>query len=431
MSRPTPSLPTPVKPSTSTATHVQTVVHVKSEVSSPEVEPEMASVKPETASRASKLASSSTNQRRASIDTHVTSLNTETAGVKPEMARPPTEWVGTELKDESAQAYMVAPTADTLSAYLVGETTVDGTVLPPNHVFQQTWTLKNPGPADWPKGCCIRLVGGDNMRNVDTAHPVSVADLDRAIKSDSLPLALGTDVHRSFTVTLKTPKKRGRYISYWLLTTPDRVRFGPKLWCEINVQHDARPDPSIVDSDLARPETGVVAKTTLTPTHVDRPTSWVRGSGSPPQGATDASAADHGLNGGRSSPLAADVDSSLPLRGRYVRACTLNGPRDAQSPERPQVEHIEDVGKARDDSLKVEESTMIFPKLEKESPASSDGGRRAPEVQVDEEQSEGEQVMLDDEESDVEDDFLTDEEYDILDASDEEVLVDGPKAVAP
>ncbi|KAI9883857.1 MAG: hypothetical protein M1823_004368 [Watsoniomyces obsoletus] len=132
----------------------------------------------------------------------------------------------------------VVPAADALNAHFKQDTIADGTVLPPNHVFRQTWILRNPGPADWPQGCSVRFVGGDNMRNIDTAHPISVADLEKSVESDVLPLALGVGLHWSFTVTLKTPKRRGKYISYWRLTTPEGIKFGHKLWCEIDVQGD-------------------------------------------------------------------------------------------------------------------------------------------------------------------------------------------------
>jgi len=74
---------------------------------------------------------------------------------------------------------------------------------------------------------------------------------------------------------------------------------------------------------------------------------------------------------------------------------------------------------------------MIFPKLEKESPASSiheEVMAAEPEpAREDEEDFEefGENILEDDE---TDDGFLTDEEYDILDASDEEFLVEQEKA---
>jgi len=75
---------------------------------------------------------------------------------------------------------------------------------------------------------------------------------------------------------------------------------------------------------------------------------------------------------------------------------------------------------------------MIFPKLDKESPASSiheqvPAAAPAPEVEEDAEEFEDfVEEPLDDDET--EDGFMTDEEYDILDASDEEYLAEQEKA---
>ncbi|KAI9788410.1 MAG: hypothetical protein M1816_006935 [Peltula sp. TS41687] len=122
-----------------------------------------------------------------------------------------------------------------LNALYVRDTVADGTRLPPNEVFSQTWTIQNPGPASWPKGCTVKFVGGDNMRNIDMSRPVSVADLERSIGSNSCPFALEANSRWSFTVTLKTPNREGKCISYWRLTAPNGVKFGHKLWCDIDV----------------------------------------------------------------------------------------------------------------------------------------------------------------------------------------------------
>ena len=90
----------------------------------------------------------------------------------------------------------------------------------------------------------------------------------------------------------------------------------------------------------------------------------------------------------------------------------------------------------RDEEIKSQaSSTMIFPKLEKESPVSSIhdiASLPAPPVEptikteVDELLEDVESLELEDEETD--DGFLTDEEYDILDASDEDFLAEAQKA---
>lgn len=132
-----------------------------------------------------------------------------------------------------------------LNAHYVGDAVPDGTKLAPNHVFSQTWTIKNPGPSNWPKGCSIKFVGGDNMRNIDMSHPVSVADLERSVETNACPLALEPGRRWDFTVTLKTPNREGKCISYWRLTAPNGVKFGHKLWCDIDVSRQMVQQSSI------------------------------------------------------------------------------------------------------------------------------------------------------------------------------------------
>ena len=91
----------------------------------------------------------------------------------------------------------------------------------------------------------------------------------------------------------------------------------------------------------------------------------------------------------------------------------------------------------KDEEIKSQaSSTMIFPKLEKESPVSSIHDIASVPVppveptiktEVDELLEDVESLELEDEETD--DGFLTDEEYDILDASDEDFLAEAQKAV--
>jgi next-to-BRCA1 protein 1 len=79
--------------------------------------------------------------------------------------------------------------------------------------------------------------------------------------------------------------------------------------------------------------------------------------------------------------------------------------------------------------VETEGSQMIFPKLEKESPAASiheQALAASPEVHDDSDEFDDfvDEPIGDDE---TEDGFMTDEEYDILDASDEEYLAEQAK----
>ncbi|KFA47302.1 hypothetical protein S40293_08296 [Stachybotrys chartarum IBT 40293] len=123
-----------------------------------------------------------------------------------------------------------------LRAVFVRDSVVDGTILPPNHVFKQTWVLRNEGKVTWPAGCSVKFVGGDYMGHVDSAHPAGISELVSASESTICyaPLAPGQEF--SFTVLLRTPVRLGKIVSYWRLATPEGLKFGHRLWVDVNVR---------------------------------------------------------------------------------------------------------------------------------------------------------------------------------------------------
>ncbi|KAL1874411.1 hypothetical protein VTK73DRAFT_337 [Phialemonium thermophilum] len=235
------------------------------------------------------------------------------------------------------------PSAADLVAVYQSDTVADGTVLPPNHVFEQTWILRNQGNVAWPAGCSVKFVGGDYMCDVDPNHPVAADVLISAAESNVCEVPLAPRQEFPFTVRLRTPWREGKVISYWRLVTKDGIKFGHRLWCDVNVR----------------------------------------------------------------KPEQAAAEEAKPPVSKEETA-------DAASEAVP--------------SDKMEQgSQMIFPKLDKESPAGSI--HEAPATTdksepVKSHESEYEECNEDDEWADGDSDegFLTDEEYDILDASDEEYL---------
>ena len=130
----------------------------------------------------------------------------------------------------------ITPSASELGAVYVRDTVMDGTVIQPNMVFEQTWILRNSGDVAWPSGCAVKFVGGDYMGHVDSNHPAGISELVSASESTVCYDALEPGQEYPFTVLLRTPARDGKIISYWRLTAPDGLRFGHRLWCDVNVQ---------------------------------------------------------------------------------------------------------------------------------------------------------------------------------------------------
>ncbi|KAI8946494.1 hypothetical protein F4801DRAFT_61089 [Xylaria longipes] len=174
-----------------------------------------------------------------------------------------------EIKEETNDLEALAPTkplqanpANTdLVAVFKWDTIQDGSILPPNHTFEQTWVLRNEGTLPWPAGCAVKFVGGDYMGAVDPAHPAGIHELVSASESTVCYNALNPGQEFPFTVLMRTPDRDGKVISYWRLTTPDGIKFGHKLWCDVTVEALPKADqikaeiPAVTESETEVEET--------------------------------------------------------------------------------------------------------------------------------------------------------------------------------
>ncbi|KAK3942328.1 next to BRCA1 gene 1 protein [Diplogelasinospora grovesii] len=147
------------------------------------------------------------------------------------------EEVKQEEVEEKKPAVVEKPlTANDLVAFFVRDRVEDGTVFAPDHIFEQTWVLRNGGNVAWPAGCSVKFVGGDYMGYVDSNHPAATEELDQSCESDVAFAAVQPGEEFSFTVLMRTPSRPGRVISYWRLTTKDGLKFGHRLWCDVTVE---------------------------------------------------------------------------------------------------------------------------------------------------------------------------------------------------
>lgn len=137
---------------------------------------------------------------------------------------------------QQAQQQRLNMSAENLVAVFERDTIADGTVMPPNQVFEQTWILRNGGDVPWPAGCSVKFVGGDYMGHVDSSHPAGIHDLVSASESTVCYDTVAPGQEFPFTVLLRTPAREGKVISWWRLTTKDGNKFGHRLWCDVTVQ---------------------------------------------------------------------------------------------------------------------------------------------------------------------------------------------------
>ncbi|GAW16254.1 hypothetical protein ANO14919_056770 [Xylariales sp. No.14919] len=177
------------------------------------------------------------------------------------------------IKEEASEAKPTVPVKSSerspakadLVAVFKWDTIQDGSILLPNHTFEQTWVLRNEGTVPWPAGCSVKFVGGDYMGAIDPAHPAGIHELVSASESTVCYNPLNPGQEFPFTVLMRTPDRDGKVISYWRLTTPDGVKFGHKLWCDVTVQAPSKPEQVKLQVPDVESETKVEEEeTTLT-----------------------------------------------------------------------------------------------------------------------------------------------------------------------
>ncbi|EME82650.1 uncharacterized protein MYCFIDRAFT_114686, partial [Pseudocercospora fijiensis CIRAD86] len=331
------------------------------------------------------------------------------------------------------QTFKLAPEVpmSLLNAHFVRDSIPDGMAVEPETQITQIWTLKNPGPYTWPAGCSVRYVGGDNMLNVDNSHPASVAAINEAAESNVVGREVSVGEEVAFKVVLKAPIREGKAISYWRLKAADGTPFGHRLWCDIEVKKNTNASPAsnkTVESTSEKERRDILRQ--------------------------------------RVAHIKANIVKTREEREKLAQDLSKQKAAAAEKKADEAYEKmkniIEQVAKQASDEEEndaeesLEGSQMVFPKLEKESPASStyqsatSSSSKGKAAYVENEDGEVERsarpspaqapstvaspaiehddfVDLDDElevlsaADDSEDDgFLTDEEYDILDASDHE-----------
>ena len=315
-------------------------------------------------------------------------------------------------------------------AVFVGDRVPDGTVIAPNARFVQSWVLRNPGPLSWPAGCSVRFVGGDNMLNIDNTRVAAASDIAEASESNVVGREVLPGEQFPFTVTMKAPAREGKCISYWRLKSADGTPFGHKLWCDIEVKQAL----SVVTETASVPRSPVNVQS------------------------SSQAQSYYALYKERMNALKTHLDqtNTIPAAASNTVSQEAQKPANAATAEqtveatKTPAEVKVEVPESEHDEEELKGSQMVFPTLDKESPASStyqsfSGSGMSKKAHENTEQAsqtsevagsvtsedEGFEDISDDlevlsaneDEDETEDDgFLTDDDYDILDASDQETV---------
>ena len=158
----------------------------------------------------------------------------------------------TESIKEEPEVEATKPIASPeLQALFIRDTVLDGSCMPPSEQFEQTWTLRNPGPHAWPAGCTVCFIGGDGMLDIDPNHPSHVTQIYKATKSNVIDRVVEVGEEVDFTVKMRTPERQGKAISYWRLKDTAGLPFGHKLWCDVDVK---TPEPTVKTEETAKTE---------------------------------------------------------------------------------------------------------------------------------------------------------------------------------
>jgi hypothetical protein len=118
----------------------------------------------------------------------------------------------------------------------------DGTVVSPGSQLVKQWSLKNTGAAPWPLGISAVFVGGV-VPPTKAEGKLSTPQLESAVAPGSSAVV---------SVMLQAPaEEQDNVVSYWQLCTPAGMKFGPRLWVDVDVQQHEQPRTASVGTSVS------------------------------------------------------------------------------------------------------------------------------------------------------------------------------------
>jgi len=112
-------------------------------------------------------------------------------------------------------------------------------VVLPGQTLIKTWRVENTGKTDWPEGSKLIFLRGDRSMSTEEEFPVAACKAGQSIEVSAV---------------IVTPTQQGRHTAVFRLADPERIPFGPRLWCDVVI-----PDLSGASTEQPAPSASPIS----------------------------------------------------------------------------------------------------------------------------------------------------------------------------
>ena len=153
-----------------------------------------------------------------------------------------------------------ADQADRPKAAFIGDVTLaDGITVKPGQILQKVWQVRNTGDKPWPAGTRLQFIGGDvTPFTQGVAAGATGAD---ASWSDAavVPVAQPGQII-NLALDIQVPQQLGRFRGTFRLITAEGVRFGPRIWIDLEVSDSESTTTEPASAAASAPTDGSAAE---------------------------------------------------------------------------------------------------------------------------------------------------------------------------
>ena len=129
--------------------------------------------------------------------------------------------------------------ADRPKAAFIGDVTLaDGITVKPGQILQKVWQVRNTGDKPWPAGTRLQFIGGDVTPFTQGGAAGAAASADAGWSDAAVvPIAQPGQII-NLALDIQVPQQLGRFRGTFRLITAEGVRFGPRIWIDLEVVAD-------------------------------------------------------------------------------------------------------------------------------------------------------------------------------------------------